>query len=72
MWVHQGALLFKQKIVVTDPENFHLVLRTYAQVCDEERCSELRAVYANQGQGVIFTEYRGDFEELPKVDLDIS
>ncbi len=66
MWMHQGTLLFKQKIVVTDPDNFNLVLRVYAQVCDDKRCSELRSVISNQGKGVIFTEYRGEFDSLPK------
>jgi membrane-associated protease RseP (regulator of RpoE activity) len=67
MWVHKGSVLFKQKIKVTDPEKFHLVLRAYAQICDEQRCSELMAVITNQAEGSGFTEYRGDFDQLPVI-----
>jgi membrane-associated protease RseP (regulator of RpoE activity) len=67
MWIHEGSLLFKQRIVVTDPDNFNLVLRVYAQVCDDQQCSELRSVISNRGQGVGFSEHRGDFDRLPVI-----
>ena len=67
MWIQEGSVLFKQGIVVTDPEKFHLVMRAYAQVCDDQRCSELKAVITNRGNGIGFTEFRGDFESLPEI-----
>lgn len=66
-WEHHGAVLLKQRIVVTDPARFNLVLRAYAQVCDKQRCSELQAVITNRGTGTEFIGFRGDFESVPVV-----
>ena len=68
-WVLEGAVLFKQKIEVTDPTHFQLVIRAYAQICDESSCSELQSVIFNRGKGVGFTEFLGDFESLPEVEI---
>jgi S1-C subfamily serine protease len=67
MWVLRGSILFKQQIRITDPDKFHLALWVYAQVCDDQRCSELRAVVDADGSGVSFSEYDGDFESLDSV-----
>jgi len=66
-WVLEGAVLFKQKIEVTDPENFKLVIRAYAQICDETSCSELQSVIVNRGKSVEFMEFRGGFDRLLEV-----
>ncbi|GEM_PF-1309052 len=66
-WVLEGAVLFKQKIEVTDPAHFQLVIRAYAQICDETSCSELQSVIFSRGGDVGFTEFQGDFESLPEV-----
>lgn len=68
LWVLEGAVLFKQKIQVADPENFQLVIRAYAQICDESSCSELQSVIFNRGGDVGFSEFQGDFESLSEVE----
>lgn len=63
MWVLDGQVELRQAIRVTDPGRFQLLLRVYAQVCDDRSCHEFRAVIGNNGSDEGFTEYHGRFEE---------
>jgi hypothetical protein len=67
MWVLDGTVELKQTIEVTDPESFHLFLQVYAQVCDDVRCHEFRAILANDGSEEPFSEFRGYFDRQAEV-----
>jgi len=70
MWVLDGEVELKQAIEVADPGKFHLVLHVYAQVCDDKNCHEFRAIIANDGSGVEFSEFRGNLELQRKISGD--
>ena len=63
MWVLDGNVEFSQRIRITDPKQFYLVLSVYAQVCDDRRCHEFRSVIANDGSNEAFSEFRGRFDD---------
>lgn len=67
MWIHRGRVEFRQRIRVTDSERFQLLLQVYAQVCDEQRCHEFRAVVGSDGAQVTFTDYQGRFQSRPEI-----
>jgi membrane-associated protease RseP (regulator of RpoE activity) len=69
-WILDGEVELKQTIEVLDPASFQLLLQVYAQVCDESRCHEFRAMIGNDGSGETFSEFRGRFENQPEVSLD--
>ena len=68
-----GLLLFlgplTQTIQITDPEKFHMVIQVYAQVCDDKSCHEFRATLENNGADEPFQDYRGNFDEQPKLPI---
>lgn len=68
MWILEGSVEFRQIIRVTSPSDFQLVLRVYAQVCDDQSCHEFLSAIANHGSNQVFTEFRGHFEGLPLVE----
>jgi len=68
-WILEGRVELRQRIRVTDVERFQVLLQIYAQVCDEERCHEFRAVVGSDGSAGEFSEYRGRFERQPKIEL---
>ena len=63
MRVLDGTVEFRQRIRITDPKEFHLVLRVYAQVCDDRSCHEFLSVVANEGSHEGFIEFRGRFDD---------
>ena len=68
MWVLEGDVELKQIIEVTDSDSFQLLLRVYAQVCDEERCHEFQAIIVSDGRTQGFMEFHGKFEVTPEID----
>ncbi len=68
MWVLGGEVRLTQRIEVTDAGKFRLLVRAYAQVCDEHNCHEFRAIVVNKGLGKDFSEFRGRFESEPEVN----
>ena len=63
MWVLNGIVEFRQSIRITDPKEFHLVLRVYAQVCDDQSCHEFQSIVANDGLNEEFIEFQGRFND---------
>ena len=68
-WVLHGQVELTQRIKITDPNKFHMVIRVYAQVCDDRSCHEFRAILENDGSDESFLEYRGDFEHQSRLSL---
>ncbi len=66
-WVLHGTVELKQKFRVTDAEAFRMLIEVYAQVCDEKRCHEFRAVAETDSSKDYFWEYEGDFDGEPKL-----
>ena len=62
MWILKGDVELKQVLEVTDPNQFQLLLRVYAQVCDDKRCYEFRSIIVSDGRREHFYEYHGKFE----------
>ena len=67
MWILHGNIELTQKIRITDPGQFCMFLRVYAQVCDDKSCHEFLAILENHGSDIHFSEYRGDFDQQPKL-----
>ena len=70
MWILDGRVELKQKIRITNPDDFSMVIDVYAQVCDDKSCHEFRAVLENVGSTEEFSEFRGDFHQLPRLTSD--
>jgi len=64
-WVHRGRLRLTQAIRVTDPEAFELILRVYAQICDDRTCHEFTDVVVSDGKTTELMDYQGSFESAP-------
>jgi hypothetical protein len=67
MWVLDGTVELRQTIRITDPARFQLLLQVYAQVCDDHRCHEFRAILGNDGSDQAFFEFQGRFDRRPLV-----
>jgi len=52
---------------MTDPKNFQLVLRVYAQICDDRTCHEFTDVVASDGGMTTMMDFQGDFESSPSL-----
>jgi membrane-associated protease RseP (regulator of RpoE activity) len=66
-WIMGGTITLRQKIQVTNPDDFHLLIQVYAQVCDDRRCHEFRAVIENDGSEQTFSEFLGHFDQHPEI-----
>jgi membrane-associated protease RseP (regulator of RpoE activity) len=60
MWILEGDVEFRQRIQITDPGKFLMVLDVFAQVCDDRNCHEFRATVSNDGSSTEFFEFRGN------------
>jgi len=67
MWILEGPVEFRQTLRVTDPTKFQLLLRVYAQVCDDQACHEFLATTWNNGLEEGFREYHGHFQQAAAV-----
>jgi serine protease Do len=70
MWTLDGSVVLNQRIEVTDPERFHLVVQINAQVCDDRSCHELQARMDNDGRSTTFYEFYRSLDELPIVKVE--
>jgi len=64
-WIHKGKVRLTQVIRVTDPERFQLILRVYAQICDETTCHEFTDIVVSDGRTTELMDYQGVFESAP-------
>lgn len=68
-WILDGEVTLRQVIRITNPDDFRLLVQVYAQVCDETRCHEFRAIIENDGLDETFSEYRGHFDRQPEIPV---
>ncbi|MGK0185874.1 MAG: serine protease Do [Verrucomicrobiales bacterium] len=68
-WILEGEVNLTQTIQITDPDNFQMVIKVYAQVCDDKSCHEFRAILENNGADESFKGFRGNFDHQPKLPI---
>ena len=69
MWTLDGPVVLSQRIEVTDPEQFNLVVQINAQVCDDRSCYELQARLASDGRTTTFYEFYRSLDNLPNIEV---
>lgn len=67
MWILEGDVALRQRIEVTDPDAFEILLEVSAQVCDEVHCDAFRAVLRNDGSTEAFSEFGGPLDQQPTI-----
>jgi S1-C subfamily serine protease len=67
-WVLDGKIELEQTIRITDLARFKMVLRVYAQVCDENGCHEFQAVVTHQPGEQTFADFRDRFEDEVEIE----
>ena len=70
MWTLDGVVVLRQRIEVTDPDQFHLIVQVNAQVCDDRSCHELQARMDSDGKTTNFYEFYRSLDDLPIVEVE--